>query len=438
MGFWIGSSVRWAIDATSTLKPFLNNSINLGSTTFAPQTVYAATSFDTLTQGRQNFELCNDGATGTSLNFLAKYNGATPACAVKAGTSDTDGVIGIVSNGSGTSGNAVITYRGYVPCSFDGSTVAGDFVVVSTTNSGDCHDAGATRPASAQALGRVESTNTGVGTYGIRAALDSPVGSGLADAGANGIVIRSALNTTIVRNLAGGSANISITNQSGVGGNPTVDVNTSNLFSSAALTGTPTAPTAAASTSTTQIATTAFAHGVVAPDSSSTVWITVPHASSSGTVFSSSANKAAFFGTILNFQKTTSQVSYYVATADTSATTYDLGLYSGTSAGTCTLQAHTGSIAGSTAMTGGAHTISWTGGSVTLQPGRYYLALTASATTSTAVLYGDSAGVTFAGGTGASSVGNVSVTSGGTLPASVTCPTDSVQVAALIPAWLVN
>ena len=56
-GFWIRSSVRSAIDSTSTLKPFANNAINLGSASFAPQTVYAATSFDTLTQGRQNFEL---------------------------------------------------------------------------------------------------------------------------------------------------------------------------------------------------------------------------------------------------------------------------------------------------------------------------------------------------------------------------------------------
>jgi hypothetical protein len=176
----------------------------------------------------------------------------------------------------------------------------------------------------------------------------------------------------------------------------------------------------------------------VPPDTSASVWITVPHASSAGTVFSSTASKAAFFGMMLGFQKTTSQVSYYVSTADASATTYDLGIYSGTSGGTCTLQAHTGSIAGSTAMTAGAHTANWTGGSVTLQPGRYYLALTASATSSTAVLWGDSSGVTFAGGTGASSVGNVSVATGGLLPGSVTCPTDSVQVAALIPAWMVN
>jgi hypothetical protein len=198
------------------------------------------------------------------------------------------------------------------------------------------------------------------------------------------------------------------------------------------------ANTQSAGDTSTKIATDAFAHGVVPPDSSSTVWIPVPHASSAGTVFSSSANKAAFFGVILGFQKTTSQVSYWVSTADTTATTYDLGIYSGTSAGTCTLQAHTGTIAGSTAMTSGAHTVSWTGGSVTLQPGRYYLALAASATASTAVLYGDSAGVTFAGGTSAGSVGNVTVGTAGTLPASATCPTDSVQVTALIPAWLVN
>jgi hypothetical protein len=209
-------------------------------------------------------------------------------------------------------------------------------------------------------------------------------------------------------------------------------------LASPALTGTPTAPTAAVSTNTTQVATTAFAHGVVPPDSGATMWMPVPHASSSGTVFSTTANKAAFFGAMLGFQKTRSQVGYYVATADTSSTTYDLGIYSGTSGGSCTLVAHTGSVAGSTAMTAGAHTVNWTGGNVTLQPGRYYLALTASATSSTAVLYGDSAGVTFAGGTGTSNVGNVSVTSGGTLPGSATCPTDSVTVAALIPAWLID
>jgi hypothetical protein len=179
LGFWVGSSIRWAINSASELKPFTNNSFNIGDSNYAPQSVFAATSFDTLTQGRQNFELCNDTTTGTMLNFLAVYNGATLACAVKAGTSSTDGVIGIVSNGSGTSGNAVITYRGYTQCSFDGGTTAGDYVVASTTNPGDCHDVtGGSRPSAVQVLGRMESTNAGPGTYGIRVSLESPVGGG--------------------------------------------------------------------------------------------------------------------------------------------------------------------------------------------------------------------------------------------------------------------
>ena len=179
LGFWIGSSVRWAINSASELKPFANNSFNIGDASFAPQTIYAATSFDTLTGGRQNFELCNDGTTGTMQNFLAVYNGATPECAVQAGISTPDGVIGVVSNGSGKTGNAVITYQGYALCSFDGPTAAGDYVIASTTNPGDCHDPlSAGRPTAVQVLGRVESTNAALGTYGMRVSLDAPVGSG--------------------------------------------------------------------------------------------------------------------------------------------------------------------------------------------------------------------------------------------------------------------
>jgi hypothetical protein len=411
IGFWIGSSIRWGIDTTSTLKPFANNLINLGSTTLAPQTIYAATSFDTLTSGRLNFEMCNDSSTGTSLNFLAKYNAATPSCAVKAGTGDTDGVIGIVSNGSGTSGNAVITYRGYVPCSFDGATTAGDFVVASTSNAGDCHDAGTTRPAGVQVLGRVESTNATSGTYSIRAALDSPASSGTASVfGRTGAVTAQ-------------SGDYSVAQVTGAA-----------PLASPGLTGTPTAPTASVNTNTTQIASTAFVMGELPAAGSGTPWVTVMHGGVSGTTtqFSGTANKASFYGVVLAFPKTTSQFSYFVNAADTGGSSYDLGIYSGSSAGTCTLQAHTGSIAATTSMTAGWHTVSWTGGSVTLQPGRYYLALTASGTSGQAQLYYDNSGLTFAGGQG-----GVSVTSGGTLPASVTCPTDSPTFG-LVPAWMVN
>ncbi len=122
IAFLIGSTVRWAIDTSSNLKPFADNSYSLGSTALRPKTYYAGTSFDITGSGALTFEPCNDGTTGTSLNFLAKLNGASAPCAVKAATSDTDGVVGIVVGGSGTSGNAIVAYRGYAACSFDGST----------------------------------------------------------------------------------------------------------------------------------------------------------------------------------------------------------------------------------------------------------------------------------------------------------------------------
>jgi len=355
IGFWIGSAVRWGIDTQSAFKPFMTNSFDVGviaPAQLVPRTVYAATSFDTLTQGRLNFELCNDSTTGTALNFLAVYNSANPACVVKAGSANTDGVVGIVSNGSGTSGNAVVTYRGYVPCSFDGSTVAGDYVVASTTNAGDCHDAGSTRPAGVQVLGRVESTNSGVGTYGMRASLEAPVNS-------------------------------------------------------------------------------------MAPNSTAVPWIPTSHYSA-GINFSTTAGKAIFTGVILTFPKTTSQVTYLVSTADASANTYDIGIYSGTSGGTCTQVAHTGPTAGSTfAPTSSTwKTLSWMGGTVTLQPGRYYLAYTTSCTASCATMGGDSAGMTFAGSSGGAN-SNVAVTTGGTLPASVTCPADSYTTSSM-PNWAIN
>ncbi|MGH9503679.1 MAG: hypothetical protein ACRD20_12580 [Terriglobales bacterium] len=174
IAFLIGNNVRWAIDPASSLKPFTDNSFSVGSVTLRPKTYYAATSFDITGSGALTFEPCNDGTTGTSLNFLAKYNAAASPCAVKAATTDSDGIIGIVSGGSGTSGSATVVYRGYAQCSFDGSTTGGDYVVASSTNAADCHDAGATRPGGVQVIGRALTTNSGAGTYMVFASLEPP------------------------------------------------------------------------------------------------------------------------------------------------------------------------------------------------------------------------------------------------------------------------
>src|SRR5689334_17057175 len=89
----------------------------------------------TLALGSPVFTIANEGATGTTVNLLAKITGA-PSTAIKAGTGDNKNgaVIGVVSGGAGITGNAQITTVGTVGCAFDATAVtAGDFVTVSST-----------------------------------------------------------------------------------------------------------------------------------------------------------------------------------------------------------------------------------------------------------------------------------------------------------------
>jgi len=54
-------------------------------------------------------------------------------------------------------------------------------------------------------------------------------GGGVNDPGANGVMVRTALNTSINRNIAAGSTKISVSNPDGVAGDPTIDVVVANL-----------------------------------------------------------------------------------------------------------------------------------------------------------------------------------------------------------------
>lgn len=109
-------------------------------------------------------EVANAGTTGTTVNKVAKLNGA-PSTALIAATTDVSGVVGVVIGGAGTTGNAQIAVLGTASCVFDGATVAGDYVQISATSAGDCTDGGATIPSTGQVLGRVLSTHGGTGTY---------------------------------------------------------------------------------------------------------------------------------------------------------------------------------------------------------------------------------------------------------------------------------
>lgn len=106
----------------------------------------------------------NSSTTGTTVNKIAKMSGLG---AVVATTSDVNGLLGIVSSGAGTTGNAELAAIGQPLCVFDGSTTLGDYVVSSTTTGGDCHDAGSTSPSGVQVIGRVLSSNLGAGTFSV-------------------------------------------------------------------------------------------------------------------------------------------------------------------------------------------------------------------------------------------------------------------------------
>jgi len=447
LGFWIGSNIRWAVDTASVFKPFVDNSYNIGFSSLTgtppplrPRNIYAATSFDITGSGALTFEPCNDSATGTSLNFLAKYNTANPSCAVKAGSGDTDGVVGIVSGGSGTSGNAIVTYAGFAQCSFDGATTAGDYAVASTTNAGDCHDGGATRPTSVQAIGRVLSTNGAAGTYQIFASLNGPGGSG------SGAVPSVFGRTGAVAAASGDYSVTQVTNAAQV---QSCTNKVLSAVDNAASAGncvqiTPTYAASVQGNGTAfQLASGTTSNGDFASydangnavdsglkSASQVPWFT--QSTATGTVaFLTSANVAKLYGVLYSGEAalTTTQVVYNVSTADNTANTYDIGLYN--TAGT--LVAHLGAKAGTTfAPSTGWKTLSWAA-SATIKQGKYYLAITTNCTTSCAVLIGSSTGVgfTFAGGI------SESVTSGGTLPATITIPSDS-YTATTVPTWSVQ
>lgn len=146
-------------------------------------------------------EIANEGATGTTANKLVKLTGA-PSTSIVAGTSDTGGVLGICVSGCTTTGSAVVARAGQANCVFDGATTAGDYVQISSTVAGDCHDTGlSTWPTSGgQVIGRVLSTNGAggtflttlhIGTQAIPAGFTAPTGTGVATVTAGALDVAS-------------------------------------------------------------------------------------------------------------------------------------------------------------------------------------------------------------------------------------------------------
>ncbi len=84
LGFWINSGLKWVIDASSNLKPWTDQTYNVGSfnstgsgSGLRPGTVYVAgnstsgSGFELGKFANQSYELCNDTTNGTVVNGLS-------------------------------------------------------------------------------------------------------------------------------------------------------------------------------------------------------------------------------------------------------------------------------------------------------------------------------------------------------------------------------
>jgi hypothetical protein len=150
------NNLAQTLNSKTLVAPIIQNAI--GSTLISPSIIGFTIGGVTVATGNPtNFSNFTNGAAGTTLNQLAKLVvlGAG-SVAVNTAITDTGGVVGIVVGGAGTTGINVIQSSGQVLCIFDGATTAEDYVQISSTVAGNCHDTGAaTYPTSGgQVIGR--------------------------------------------------------------------------------------------------------------------------------------------------------------------------------------------------------------------------------------------------------------------------------------------
>ena len=200
--FWDCLATRTGIETLSNktlTAPIINNAV--GSTFTSPQiTGLTLGGIVDATHNPTNFANFTNGAAGTTVNLLAKLVvSGSGVNAVNATTADTGGVEGVVIAGAGTSGLDLIQRTGQVNCTFDGSTTANDYVQISSTVNGNCHDTGSAAypTVGGQILGRVLTTNVGAGNY-----LVDLFGPEIRTAGAATVVCTNVAPVTVTNNNA--------------------------------------------------------------------------------------------------------------------------------------------------------------------------------------------------------------------------------------------
>lgn len=101
-----------------------------------------------------------NSASGTTQFLAVAWDSSRNAITAISGNS----VRGIAGLGAGTSGTVQIAIGGEFPWTCDNQTVVNDWLVLSTTTAGECHDAGATEPTGVQNIAQVAGANAGSGT----------------------------------------------------------------------------------------------------------------------------------------------------------------------------------------------------------------------------------------------------------------------------------
>lgn len=156
-------------------------------------------------------------------------------------------------------------------------------------------------------------------------------------------------------------------------------------------------------------------------------WATFP--TGSGTAgFSGTGNRALVWGVSVPAYMTFSKINYKVAVVDTSGGTYDLGLANSSG----TIVCHTGNIAASNFTTLGVVQLSLAA-NCTVSPGRYYEAITCSATSLCATLTATSGNAIAFNPTSAGDA--VTIAAGGTLSSFTPPPATSVTWTATAPIF---
>jgi hypothetical protein len=100
-----------------------------------------------------------NSTAGTALGKFAKLTGTgcastTVVCLTTAATGDTQGDVGVVVGGAGTTGSATLAQGGIANCVFDtGGATAGHYIIISAASAGECKDGGTAVSTTQENLG---------------------------------------------------------------------------------------------------------------------------------------------------------------------------------------------------------------------------------------------------------------------------------------------